>query len=92
MLLGSFGDLQAADRRMAPIYFSGGSGENMPMDTIKNQPPLIILAACRRKEHRTRIFRINADLKQTFIKKSAEISAQSVRVPFGFSVASPTGS
>ena len=49
------------------------------------------LAACRRKEHRTRIFRINADLKQTFIKKSAKISAQSVRVPFGFSVASPTG-
>ena len=32
------------------------------------------LAACRRKEHRTRIFRINADLKQTFIKKSAKIS------------------
>ena len=33
------------------------------------------LAACRRKEHRTRIFRINADLKQPFIKKSAKISA-----------------
>ena len=49
------------------------------------------LSVCRRKEHRTRIFRINADLKQTFIKKSAKISAQSVRVPFGFSVASPTG-
>ncbi len=43
MLLGPFGDLQAADRRMAPIYFSGGSGENMPMDTMKSQPPLIIL-------------------------------------------------
>ena len=53
--------------------------------------PFLSLAACRRKEHRTRIFRINADLKQTFIKKSAKISAQSVRVPFGFSVASPTG-
>ena len=34
----------------------------------------IDLAACRRKEYRTRIFRINADLKQTFIKKSAKIS------------------
>ena len=33
-----------------------------------------VLAAYRRKEHRTRIFRINADLKQTFIKKSAKIS------------------
>ena len=42
------------------------------------------LAACRRKKYRTRIFRINADLKLAFIKKSAKISAQSVRVPYGF--------
>ena len=47
-------------------------------------PIIIKLAACRRKKYRTRIFRINADLKLAFIKKSAKISAQSVRVPYGF--------